>query len=139
MNCTQKLLVLAIAGGLCLVATQPVAAQVVLVGPPVPVPSYASPVAAVPSPYPVVSTYRVPSVAPRVAGYGVYQPVSPAPIYVAPTPIVAPTPVPVTSPVGVVAPNVLYRPAVVGSSISGLPTVYVPGQPVRNALRYVVP
>ena len=160
MNCSKTLLALAIAGGLSLVGMQPASAQVVLVGPPVLVPTYAPPVV-VASPYPVVPSYRVPSVptvGPRIAGYGAYQPVGPAPVYTAPVyaapvyaapapvtvtspvPIYgAPAPVPVTSPVSVAAPNVLYRPAVVGSSISGLPTVYVPGQPVRNALRYVVP
>jgi hypothetical protein len=32
-----------------------------------------------------------------------------------------------------------YAPGVVGSTIYGTPQVYVPGQPVRNLLRSVIP
>lgn len=132
MNHSKTLLALVIAGALSIAASPFASAQVVIAGPLVPIPSYPAPIV-LPSPSPVVSAYRVPSVAPRVAGYGVYQPVVAPPVYV------APAPVQLASPVTVAAPNVLYRPAVVGSSVSGLPTVYIPGQPVRNALRYVVP
>lgn len=134
MNPFKTLLVVAVGGALSLATAQSVSAQVVIAGPLVPIPNVAPPIV-VPAPYPVLNTYTFPLAPPRVAGYGAYRPVGGAPVYVAPTPL----PAPVVNPVGVVAPNVVYRPAVVGSSISGLPTVYVPGQPVRNALRYVVP
>ncbi len=68
-------------------------------------------------PYPVV--YAAPRVmAPPVVSYSAYRPVVAAPIY---------------------SPVVRVRPAVIGPGIGGYPNVYVPGQPVRNALRFTIP
>ena len=84
------------------------------------------------APVPVVSAYRVGySAAPtRAASYATYRPAYaavPAPIVDFPAPVV-------------VAPYVArVRPAVVAPGIGGWPNVYVPGQPVRNALRYAIP
>ncbi len=101
-------------------------AQVFIYGPRVVGPRIA-PAVMVPSPYPVVSAYRVPTyVAPvvnPVATYRSYRPVVASPVY---------------APVGVVT-TTRVRPAVVGPGIGGLPNVYIPGQPVRNALRFAVP
>ena len=56
-----------------------------------------------------------------------------APAYSAYRPVVPVAPVPVYS-----AP-LAYRPGVVGVGVGGVPTVYTPGQPVRNVLRYIAP
>lgn len=100
----------------------PASAQVFIYGPPAIGPRV-SPVVVVPRPYPVVSAYRVPGYVVPAAAYSSYRPVVAPPVYV---------------PVGVVT-TARVRPAVVGPGIGGLPNVYVPGQPVRNALRYAVP
>lgn len=124
-------------------------------------PSYA-PVVVAPPP-PIVSvplapaTVYHPAIVAAPVPYGVARPiiVNP-PLYAAPRivaqPIVALPPVTVASPVTVARPVVptsvlipaavprsLYRPAVVGPGVGGLPNVYVPGQPVRNALRFALP
>ncbi len=63
--------------------------------------------------------------------YSTYRPVVPATVpAVVP---VAPATVPVYSAASV------YRPGVVGTGIGGVPTVYTPGQPLRNMLRYIAP
>ena len=169
MKRSRTLLALLLGSALSLATVSVASAQVVITGPPVLLPATA-PAIVLPSPYPVVTTYSIPTAAPRVVGYGTYRPpvvspsvvspsvVSPsvvapsvvapsvvAPSVVAPSVVasppvyIAPVPTTVARPVTVAAPTVLYRPAVVGSGIGGLPTVYVPGQPVRNALRYVLP
>ena len=132
MNRSRTLLALAIGGAISMALVSVASAQVVIAGPPVLLPATA-PTIVLPSSYPVVTTYSIPTTAPRVAGYGTYRPIVAPPVYVAPVPTT------VARPASIVAPNVLYRPAVVGTGIGGLPTVYVPGQPVRNALRYVLP
>jgi hypothetical protein len=98
---------------------------------PIPVTTYRPIIMPAPVVAPVVHTTVAPMIPTTtyVAGYGVARPV-----VVAPTvPVVAP----VVSPIGV--PTTLYRPTVVGPGIAGLPNVYVPGQPVRNALRFALP
>jgi len=68
-----------------------------------------------------------------------------APVPVAPVPVpvatyYAPQAVAVPAPVAVVpAPVVLARPVVLGAGAYGQPTAYVPGQPIRNAIRSVTP
>lgn len=91
---------------------------------------------------PVARAYRVATPVPAVA-YGI--PTYRAG-YVAPASFVPrsyATPYTSYRPVYPVAPAVVavpaYRPAVVGPGIGGLPNVYVPGQPVRNALRFAIP
>jgi hypothetical protein len=59
--------------------------------------------------------------------------VAPAPVVIAPAPVVVPRPVVVARPVVVPAPVVYGRPVIVR------PRVYVPGQPVRNAVRFALP
>ena len=103
----------------------PAQAQVVVMGRPVVGPRVVAR-AVLPAPVlpaPVVTTYR-PVVTSYVAPtYGVYRPVlAPAPVYR--------SPVVVTTRV---------RPAVIGPGIGGLPNVYVPGQPIRNTLRFALP
>lgn len=84
-----------------------------------------------PSPYAMVPVVR------NGATYGQWMPVgSAAPAYAAPSPYA-------------VAPRVGYRPLLpiarppasyyVGRGLLGQPKVYVPGQPLRNALRYLSP
>jgi len=54
----------------------------------------------------------------------------------------APAPVARTTffvPTTTVVPTTVLRPAVVGRGIVGQPKLYVPGQPLRNALRFVTP
>ncbi len=104
------------------VVAVPATAQVFIYGPPAIGPSV-SPVVVVPRPYPVVSPYRVPGYVVPTAAYSTYRPVVVPPVY---------------APVGVVT-TARVRPAIVGPGIGGLPNVYVPGQPVRNALRFAVP
>jgi hypothetical protein len=103
-------------------------AQVVVVGPfPILPPTVVAHPLYVPAPVSGVSAYRpiVPTyVAP--ATYSAYRPA-----YVAPVIPVAPVPT-----YGSV---VRYRTGVVGPGLGGIPSVYTPGQPVRNALRYIVP
>lgn len=94
--------------------TNPAQAQTLLVGPPVAI-GVAPPI--VPVPYPVV-TYPRPYVAPPVVAYSTYRPVVTTPVY---TPVVR------------------TLPAYIGSGVGGLPRVYVPGQPIRNALRFAIP
>jgi hypothetical protein len=79
-----------------------------------------------------VTTYYAPAVA--TAPVATYYP--PATSYAVPTTTYAP----VTTYYGgpVVAP-VVGRPVVVGRSVYGTLTPYVPGQPVRNALRFTLP
>lgn len=71
----------------------------------------------IPGPYPVVAYPRT-YVAPPVVAYRSYRPVVAAPVY---------------------SPVVRVRPTVVGPGIGGFPNVYVPGQPLRNALRFTIP
>lgn len=82
-------------------------------------------------------------------------PVYTAPVYTAAAPVrvSAPTlveaPAPVTSYYVQPAPSYAWRPVVpvvpvpstyyVGRGVIGQPTVYVPGQPIRNALRFLSP
>ncbi len=66
--------------------------------------------------------------------------VAPAPVVTAPA-VAAPA-VTVPSPVTVYRPAyvpVYTTPAYVGRGILGRPTVYVPGQPIRNTLRFISP
>lgn len=104
----------------------PASAQVVVLSP---VPVLAPPMMVMPAPVPVVTAYRpvVPAyVAP--AAYSTYRPA-----YTLPPVPVAPLP---AYGYGTVA---RYRTGVVGPGLGGFPSVYTPGQPVRNALRFVVP
>ena len=137
---------LTIAGLLALCAS-PAFAQVIV----------SSPVVTYYSPAPVVTTYSPTVVASPVVSYSApvtvsrpvttyYAPaVSPVTTYYAPAPTyVAPTTAyyaPVTTYYGgpVVTPTVVGRPVVVGRSAFGTLTPYVPGQPVRNALRFSLP
>ncbi len=119
-------------------------------------PSYAPVVVTPPVPLVAVplapaTVYR-PAIVAAPVPYGVARPVIVnSPIYAA-RPVVAPPLVAVAPPVTVARPVVptsvvipaavprsLYRPAVVGPGVGGLPNVYVPGQPVRNALRFALP
>lgn len=71
---------------------------------------------------PTYSSYVAPAAAVHISSYGAYRPVLTAPVYTAPSVV-----------------TTRIRPAVVGPGIGGLPNVYVPGQPVRNALRFAIP
>jgi len=111
---------------------------------------------------PVVTTYYPP--APVVSYYAPSAPVVAydAPVVAAPLPVTtyyapAPAALPVTTfyapttayyapatttfygGTAVVAPVVVGRPVTVGSSLYGTWRPYVPGQPVRNTLRFFVP
>ena len=89
---------------------------------------------------PPVVVYRAPVVAyspvipapPAVVAYSPVAPVAVAPVAVAPAPVAAYRPVPVAvAPAPVVAvpaPVVVYR-----------PRYFVPGQPIRNAFRAIIP
>lgn len=103
----------------------PTQAQVFIYGPPALGPRLAPvvPVVVMPRPYPVVTAYRLPGYVAPAAAYSAYRPVVAPPVY---------------APVGVVT-TVRARPVVVGPGIGGLPNTYVPGQPVRNVLRFAVP
>ncbi len=114
-----------------------------------------APVFVAPPQVPVVTAYRpvVPTYVAPAAVYSTYRPVypvAPAAVYIPPTTVYAP---PVYAP-PVYAPPVyappVYAPPVYGTvaryrtgylapGLGGSPSVYTPGQPVRNALRYVVP
>jgi hypothetical protein len=113
-----------------LVVTGPVAPA--FVPPPVSVVSAYRPVvpAYTPPPVAVVSSYRpvVPTYVAPATAYSTYRPA-----YAAPVAVVTAPPAPVYGTV------TRYRTGVVGPGLGGLPSVYTPGQPVRNALRYVVP
>ena len=117
---------LTIAATLGFIVAAPASAQVWVAGPPILVPNIAPPFSP-PSSYSVVNSYPAPSVFAPTPVYGAYRPVV--------VPAVAP---PVFNPVGAVAPT-RYRPAVVAPGIGGLPNIYVPGQPIRNVLRYALP
>ncbi len=87
---------------------------------------------------PIVPTYVAPTVR--------YAPVIPTPMVATPVRSSYRLPYTVARPVApvVIAPAVgvpvtQYRPLVVGPGIGGLPNTYVPGQPVRNALRFAIP
>jgi hypothetical protein len=94
---------------------------------------------AAPAPYPTVMTYyqpgAVPSVQPQPACCGhcapqiVQQPVVQQPV--APPPYVAYRPILPLAPV----PETYYT----GQGVLGQPKLYVPGQPIRNFLRYLGP
>lgn len=87
----------------------------------------------------VPTTYVAPAAFPTTAysvvpAYSAYRPVVSATLPAVPAFVpVAPAAVPVYSAASV------YRPGVVGTGIGGVPTVYTPGQPLRNALRYLAP
>jgi hypothetical protein len=88
----------------------------------------ARPIVVAPVPVQVVTAYSpvVPTYIAPAAVYSTYRPVypvAPAPIYVPPA-------------YGTVA---RYRSGYIGPGLGGAPSVYTPGQPVRNAIRYVVP
>ena len=70
---------------------------------------------------PVISPYVAPAPVVRYSSYRAVYPV--APVYRT-SAVVATT---------------RYRPVVVGRGVGRLPNLYVPGQPVRNALRFAVP
>lgn len=86
----------------------------------------ARPVVVAPAPVQVVTSYRpvVPTYVAPAASYSTYRPVYP----VIPAPVYAPP-----------AYGAVYRTGYIGPGLGGVPSVYTPGQPVRNALRYVVP
>lgn len=95
------------------------------------------------APAPVVTAYRpvVPTYLAPVASYSTYRPVYPAatvPVATVPVATVPIATVPVYAPpaYGTVA---RYRSGYLGPGLGGVPSVYTPGQPVRNAIRYVVP
>ncbi len=94
----------------------PVVAPVVVARPVVPV--------ILPQPT-VVTAYRpvVPTVVAPVAAYSVARPAYVAPVAVVPAPVTV----------------ARYRTGYIGPGLGGYPTVYTPGQPIRNAVRYVVP
>lgn len=104
-------------------------AQVVFYGP-TPPSTVVVPAPAVPGPVvagpvvggPMVTAYPPAVVVPSQPAVTTYRPV-----LVPPAPYVAPV---VTS---------RYRPTVVAPGIGGWPNAYVPGQPVRNALRFAIP
>jgi hypothetical protein len=76
---------------------------------------------------PVTTAYYAPAVAPVTTAY--YAPaVSPVTAYYAPAAAVA-----------VPTPLVAARPVTVGRSAYGTLRAYVPGQPVRNSLRFLFP
>jgi len=88
----------------------------------------ARPIVVAPPPVQIITAYRpvVPTYVAPAAAYSTYRPVypvAPAPIYVPPV-------------YGTVA---RYRSGYVGPGLGGAPSVYTPGQPVRNAIRFVVP
>jgi hypothetical protein len=68
-----------------------------------------------------------------VVGYTTYY--APAPVYAYPAPVPYVTYAPVVAPVVAPAPVWVARPVVVGPAGK----VYVPGRPVRNAVRAVLP
>ena len=93
----------------------------------------ARPMGVVP-PLPIVTAYRpiAPTYVAPGAVYSAYRPAYPA------------APVTVYAPATLVAPPVYgaavrFRAGYVGRGLGGVPSVYTPGQPVRNAIRYVVP
>ena len=88
----------------------------------------APPIIAAPPPVQIVSAYRpvLPTYVAPAAAYSTYRPVypvAPAPLYVPPS-------------YGTVA---RYRSGYIGPGLGGAPSVYTPGQPVRNAIRFIVP
>lgn len=92
---------------------------------PVAVTSYYAPTTSYYAPAPV-STYY----APTVATTSYYAPASPYPVVAgyAPAPVVA------------YRPAVVAQPAyVIGRGVVGQTKVYIPGQPVRNSVRFVTP
>ncbi len=99
----------------------------VMIAPPIVV---APPVVFTP-PVPVVSTYRpvVPTYVAPASAYTTLRPVYPV-VPAVPAPIYAPPAY------GTVA---RYRSGYLAPGLGGAPSVYTPGQPVRNAIRYVVP
>lgn len=119
MSRMKVFLALGIATLLGSIAATQVSAQVFVYGAPV-----VGPRVVARAPYPVVRGYRVPTVVAPVVSYNTYRPV-----------VVAP---PVYNPVGVVT-GPIYRPTVIAPGIGGLPNAYVPGQPVRNTLRFAIP
>lgn len=116
-------------GVLCaigLAAAESANAQIMVFGPPVYGPRVVARPMLPPVPVvraPVVTSYRVP-----VVSYS--------------TPVTRYTSV-VTTPL-VTTPTYYrsvtrVRPAVIGTSVAGLPRAYVPGQPIRNAIRFSIP
>jgi len=88
----------------------------------------ARPIVVAPAPVQIVTAYRpvVPTYVAPAAAYSTYRPVypfAPAPVYAPPA-------------YGTVA---RYRSGYLGPGLGGAPSVYTPGQPVRNAIRFVVP
>lgn len=127
-------LLASVAQGQVVVSSRPV---VTTYYPPAPVVSYYAPSA------PVVA-YDVPTVAAAPLPVTTYY--APAPAAVPVTTFYAPTTAyyaPATTTyyggTAVVTPVVVGRPVTVGSSLYGTWRPYVPGQPVRNTLRFFVP
>ena len=140
--------------GLLAIWASPALAQVIVTSrpvvtyyaPPAPVVTYSPTVYSSPVVAPVVSapvnTYYAPAATYSVPTTTYYAPTTtyyaPTSTYYAPAPVttfyggtvVAPT---------IAAPTVVGRPVVVGRSLYGTLTPYVPGQPIRNALRFTVP
>jgi hypothetical protein len=109
------------------IAPTTVVARPVVAGPVITAPVVSSPVVVPVSP--VVTTYR-----PVVPAYVV----PPATTYAAPVTTVY-RPSYTTVPVATYGTAVPYRTGYIGGGLGGVPSVYVPGQPVRNAFRYVLP
>jgi len=95
---------------------------------------------------PAVTVYSSPAV-PTVPATTCYRP--PATVYAPPAVVYSPAVTTVARPVVTSSPVVTYppvpaavvpvQPVVVGRGILGGPEAYVPGQPIRNALRFVLP
>jgi hypothetical protein len=95
---------------------------------------------------PAVTVYSPPAV-PTVPAMTCYRP--PTTVYTPPVPVHTPAVTTVARPVVTYSPAVTYppvppavvpvQPVVVGRGILGGPEAYVPGQPIRNALRFVLP
>jgi hypothetical protein len=107
-----------------------------------PTTTYYAPAVAAPVYAPATTTYYAPAVVAPTTTY--YAPAVAAPVttYYAPAPAApitaysAPAQVTYYAPA---APVVVARPIRIGRNIYGGPTAYVPGQPVRNTLRYISP
>ncbi|MEZ6134320.1 MAG: hypothetical protein R3C53_05345 [Pirellulaceae bacterium] len=133
----RSIKVLSGALGCMIIMASAVSAQVVVLRPgfgPVGPRGFGPPVVAARYAVPVSPVYRASYIAPPVyrSSY-----IAPRTYTAAPTYAYRPA-IPVPS-FPVVPAYTTYRPAVVGPGIGGFPNVYVPGQPIRNAIRYAVP